>query len=123
MQTGTNTMSPSTGHTSSNQNRNNSHYSTSEMTGTPFTLISGENENFIAWGKYRLTGTMENPLDCYEYLETNKWELLVNVVVAVLQAREEYMESLKLGSKLQQWKEASIGKKLQSLPIRGHHLS
>lgn len=94
MQTETDTMSPSIGHTSSDQNQNNSAYSTNEIFGTPFTVVNDEKgQCFVAWGKYRITGVMESYQACTEYLEKEKWNVIVNCMVAIMQARDEYIES------------------------------
>lgn len=54
---------------------------------TPFDLVTNEKGRFIALGKYKLTEDLEGEAE--EWLEQNKWELILNICTLLIQANEE----------------------------------
>lgn len=81
------------GHTSSEENQNNSTSSLiehQELGNTPFTAVRHEDDYFITWGKYKLSENMESWEECKDHLIMNMWDVISNYTVAIIQAREEW---------------------------------
>lgn len=80
----------SDGHTLSEENQNNSRYSSEEIKGSPFTAVQQEDEWFITWGRWRVSDVLSSREEIDTYMNEQKWNLMCAYQVALLQAARQY---------------------------------
>lgn len=96
--TETNTGLPLIGHTPSEGNPNNSDYLIEQeaIEGTPFTMVSQDDNHFIVWGKYRLSPPMEKKEHIAVFMKDNMWDLIGCWMVAMQLQSKEYFDKEKM---------------------------
>lgn len=78
---------------------------------TPFTLIEKEEgQNFITFGRHRLTQIHDTPEKAIDELETNFWEIIANLIIVLIEMREQELinEITKIKPKTAEEHEANI---------------
>jgi hypothetical protein len=84
-----NTTSEKSSGSADEANKNNSNSQLTETTlleNTPFAIVKIEDSYFVACGKYRLTGLMDNLEDAQEYAYRIDWNNITAVIGIIVQA-------------------------------------
>lgn len=60
--------------------------------GTPFDIVRREEGYFLTMGSYRLTNPMETEEEIYKYMDGEKWNLIMQMIVIVHKKSKEISE-------------------------------
>lgn len=63
-----------------------------QLPGTPFKMVYQEGKYFLAIGNYRLTQPTDTDIEQYDKLESEKWDIILNLIIVVAEKIKEEEE-------------------------------
>ena len=79
------TQQPTSSENDSTSSQPNNLAYSKQLEGTPFRINKTEQDTyFLTCGEYQLTTTFETPDEATDYINTNRWELILTLIHIVL---------------------------------------